>query len=571
MTSIKIKKLIKMSLYSLYDERLFHKNKKKKSNILSNLDRYNHIVKDLDFRNTVLTALNISIYNENDLEYDENSEKTFNDNNKTRFSESIMHEILQPKINKEKIENILQNTQIQDETLKTRIIDALTKHKDNLDAIDQAQRTNNEAQRTNNETKENLKKNINGYIKLFNKPGGISALGAIVIKKITQDDIEKTNTTNKNEDGIKKSRDTLSKYSSLKESKFLNLWMAKYVQINAEKKNTLIGAILQNQQHLYKNRIFKDRKIKLSNIINNRVAKSDNHQREFLLVKFLPNLTQISSKKFNKEFNDENNQIDNKSLIKTFATFYLLINQDFGLFIGGNDIFLQKNGKNIKFFGIDFGYKTIHNEKLKSFFNDEKNITKNDLIKFIKWTVRLRSFGFVPKIYKNIINKINLIPDTEFKNIIKEIKDQKELIEQIDELNNNQIDDNIEQQNNSLNIQQESLDDALKNNDLLNKNNKSSAIEKILKTFSILTTALGGLITLAIFLDAKQSIFNNELINALNIPKDGFAKGNWMIDIALISLASCIIIAIFPFKEKIPNCLKCNKQNDEGKNSYKVI
>ena len=67
-----------MSLYSLYDERLFHRNKKRKSNILNNFYIYNYIMKNLDFRNTVLTALNISIYNEGDLEYDENSKKTFN-------------------------------------------------------------------------------------------------------------------------------------------------------------------------------------------------------------------------------------------------------------------------------------------------------------------------------------------------------------------------------------------------------------------------------------------------------------------------------------------------------------
>ena len=545
-----------MSLYSLYDERIFHRNKKKKSNILNNLDRYNHIVKNLDFRNTLLTALNISIFNENDLEYNENSEKTFNNANKIVFIESIMHEILQPKINIQTINYILENIQIQDDTLKTRIRDALEKHKDNLNLIDQTKRTNHK-------TKENLQKNIDGYIKLFNKPGGISALGAIVIKKITQDDIKKTNTTNRTEEEIKTNKDILDKYSSLKESKFLNLWMAKYVQINAEKKNTLIGATLQDQHHLYKNRIFQDRKIELSNIINNRVAKSDNQQKEFLLVKFIPNLTQISSKKFSKEFNNANNQIDNNSLIKTFATFYLLNNQDFGLFIGGNDIFLQKNGKNIKFFGIDFGYKTIHNEKLKSFFNNEKNITKNDLIKFINWTVRLRSFGFLPKIYKNIINTINLLPDEEFNNIIKEIKDQKESIGKINELNDNQIDDNTEQQNNSLNIQEENQKNEVHDTSLLKKGNKSNIPVKLLKTFSILPTALGGLITLAIFLDARKSIFNNELINILNIPKNGFAKDDLMIAIASILLISCIIIAIFSFKEKIPNCLEYNKQNNE--------
>ena len=59
----------------------------------------------------------------------------------------MMHEILQPHIEIEKINKILDDISIQDETLKTRIKDALEKHKDNLDPIDQAQRTTNKAKK----------------------------------------------------------------------------------------------------------------------------------------------------------------------------------------------------------------------------------------------------------------------------------------------------------------------------------------------------------------------------------------------------------------------------------------
>jgi hypothetical protein len=529
-----------MPKYSLYDNKIF---KQKPKNILEyNLNQYQHLVKDLDFRNTILVALNISIHNSENLEYDYESKKTFKNTSMTEFIECIINEILQDKINKDKITEILNDEKFSniDDILKTRIEDALKAHEGNLDNVEQTSQTKRGEDG-------NLHKNKNRYIKLFNKPGGISARGVIVVKKITQDDLN----TMKNE------TTKLAKHSSLKESKFLNLWMIKYIQINAEKKNTLIGSILQNQDDVYKNRLVLDRKIKLKDMVNNRVSKSDNNAKEFLVTKFIPNIIQIDSKKFYDEFNNTNNIIDKNSLVKTFATFYLLNNKDFGLFIGGNDIFLQKNGNHLRFFGIDFGYKTIHKKKLKEFLNNEREITKNDLIRFIKDTVRIRSFFFLPKIYKNIINQINDINDDEFKEIIEEIRNKKDKVNLTKKLINDSLAQNLHSINNDT-------DEGTEHN---THSPCTLKLFKILKAASATTTLLATILTFAIFFDAKKSIFNDKLIDGLNIPKNGFAQNDLMIAIGtvlLLAFITTIILTIFLSKEKIPTCFRFdNRKQDE--------
>jgi hypothetical protein len=308
---------------------------------------------------------------------------------------------------------------------------------------------------------------------------------------------------------------------------------------------------------VYKNRLVLDRKIKLKDMVNNRVSKSDNNAKEFLVTKFIPNIIQIDSKKFYDEFNNTNNIIDKNSLVKTFATFYLLNNKDFGLFIGGNDIFLQKNGNHLRFFGIDFGYKTIHKKKLKEFLNNEREITKNDLIRFIKDTVRIRSFFFLPKIYKNIINQINDINDDEFKEIIEEIRNKKDKVNLTKKLINDSLAQNLHSINNDT-------DEGTEHN---THSPCTLKLFKILKAASATTTLLATILTFAIFFDAKKSIFNDKLIDGLNIPKNGFAQNDLMIAIGtvlLLAFITTIILTIFLSKEKIPTCFRFdNRKQDE--------
>ena len=643
-----------LSNVNLVDSRIINKF----SNVL-----FDNLVKNLDFRNTVHAALTVFIYQRDNLNYDENSQIELPEAEKNLI-ESMRSEILKKEINEQSIRDLLNNNNI-DEVLKTRIDNALKEHKDNLNEINQTTRTKKIL--IEDLTKE---KDKEGLLELFEKPGGISAPGTIYIKKITQADINKIDNNAGNSE----------QYSSLKDSKFFNLWMLKYNENYKEIPNTLAGSVIQNQHGKdYKNRVVEDR-----NYTGTQIGRifSPNDKKKYLLTKFIPNLIDIQNPQARKIIFDSRNEIDNKSLIKTFLSFYLLNNKDFGL-VGGNDIFLQKNGKKVKFYGIDFGSRSVANFQLKDFiknnkrqgaketkkflkdfiknlilmdkikenyvsyndyifpesFSDEKkevifkmrdeiglfllknnffekddinlgynldemnleNIFNGDYIKShkkftfypellnqevkniigeedidllkdclfkltllkkvyqiykyadIKEVNRYREAfyynnGFLKlansiilcEIYNNLIEKIDNIPDNEFQEALNEIVNQKELFNKIDNLDNN-VGSN-------------------------KKDSKSNLSLTLLKAVCILTPLLSSLITFSIFLDAKKSIFDDKLIDALKIPKDGFAKSDFMIGIGLVLLAICIVALVVSFKDKIPNCFKYEKSNKVEQN-----
>jgi hypothetical protein len=621
---------------------------------------FHNLVETLDFRNTVHAALTVFTYNNENFSYDYNSQIELPEAEKN-FIESMRSEILKKEINEENIKNLLNNNNI-DEVLKTRINNALQKHEENLNEIDQTTRTKKIL--IEGLTKEKDKK---GLIELFKKPCGNSADGALYIKKITQAGINK----------IDNNEEKLKQYSSLKNSKFSNLWMLQYNKNYEEISNTLSGSVIQKQHGKdYKNRVIEDQ--------NNNA----NQKKKYLLTKFIPNVIDIQNFQARKIISDENNEIDNKSLIKTFLSFYLLNNDDFGL-NGGNDIFLQKNGKKVKFYGIDFGFNSVNNSKLKDFIEVENQQNIKEFLKtFIKKRILMdqieqnylnyndyifpenfldekkevifamryaigssllknnffekddmnlgyklydmtlenifneeyiqscKKFNFYPEllnqevkgiigeedvdllkdclfrltllkkvyqmyknadieevgrlreafkcnsgfsslakrillceIYNNLIEKIEKIPDAEFQEALNEIVSQKELFNKIDNLDN--LDNDHGDLNNNPNNNVESN----------KKDGKSNLSLTLLKAICILTPLLSSIITFSISLDAKKSISDDKLIDFFKIPKDGFAKSDFMIVIGVVLLAICVVALLVSFKDKISNCFEYLRSN----------
>ncbi len=617
---------------------------------------FDNLVENLDFRNTVHAALSAFIYQRDNLNYDYNSQIELPEEEEN-FVESMRSEILKKEIDVNKIRDLLNNNNI-DEAVKTRSNNALEKHKGNLNEIDKNTRTKKIL--IENLTKE---KDKEGLIELFKKPGGLSADGNVCVKKITQADINK----------IDSNPEKLKQYQSLKDSKFSNLWMLKYNEKYEEIPNTLAGSVIQNQHGRdYKNRVIESND-------NGRIFGDE--KKKYLLTKFIPNVIDIQNPQARKIIFDSRNEIDNKSFIKTFLSFYLLNNEDFGL-SGGNDILLQKNGKKVKFYGIDFGFSSVNNDKLKDFIKNNKNQGVKEIKEFLKNFIKnLISMDKIESIYLNYNNifpdglpfekqgvifemrdeigsfllknnffekdDINLgykLEDMELNNIFNElyIKSHKnftfykELLNQevkniigeenidllkdclfrltllkkvcqiyknsdIEEVNRWQ--EAFEYNNGFLSLAnrillceiynnliekiekipdaefQEALNEIISQEELLNKidndsksNNKDSKSTlslTLLKAVFILTPLLSSFITFSIFLDAKKSIFEDKLIDAFKIPKDGFAKRDFMIGIAVVLLAICVAALLVSSKDKISNCFEysrsnCNKRSENG-------
>ena len=90
---------------------------------------------------------------------------------------------------------------------------------------------------------------------------------------------------------------------------------------------------------------------------------------------------------------------------------------------------------------------------------------------------------------------------------------------------------------------------------------KSNLSLTLLKAICILTPLLSSIITFSISLDAKKSISDDKLIDFFKIPKDGFAKSDFMIVIGVVLLAICVVALLVSFKDKISNCFEYLRSN----------